>query len=81
LSVLTDNIIIVQQVAAQGVIRRVLAVLKMRFSGYDTTLREVVLDDTGVHVLPAAQSAPGVLAAAADASGRPAPLEEPPLPA
>jgi circadian clock protein KaiC len=78
LSVLADTIVIVQQVAAQGVIRRVLAVLKMRYSGYDTTLREVMIDAAGIHVLPAAQSAPGVLAA--EAMDLTAPPEETPPP-
>lgn len=81
LSVLADNIVIVQQVADEGAIRRVLAVLKMRFSGYDATLRELVIDEQGVRVLPAAQSAPGVLAAAADVSGLTAPSTEAPPPA
>ncbi len=81
LSVLADNIVIVQQMAAEGALRRVLAVLKMRYSGYDATLRELVLDEQGVRVLPAAQSAPGVLAAAAEAMGLTAPPEETPPPA
>jgi circadian clock protein KaiC len=81
LSILADNIVIVQQVEAEGVTRRVLAVLKMRFSGYDATLREVMIDAAGIHVLPAAQSAPGVLAAAAEAMGLTAPPEETPPPA
>ncbi len=80
LSILADNIVIVQQVAVEGATRRVLAVLKMRFSGYDTTLREVRIDAAGIHVLPAAQSAPGVLAAAAEAMGLTAPPEETPPP-
>jgi circadian clock protein KaiC len=79
LSILADNIVIVQQVEAEGALRRVLAVLKMRYSGYDATLREVVIDAAGVRVLPAAESAREVLAAAADASGLTAPpTEEPP---
>jgi circadian clock protein KaiC len=81
LSILADNIVIVQQVAAEGATRRVLAVLKMRFSGYDATLREVLIDAAGIHVLPAAQSAPGVLAAAAEVMGLTAPPEETPPPA
>jgi circadian clock protein KaiC len=81
LSVLADNILILQQVTTEGAIRRVLAVLKMRYSGYDATLRELVLDAAGIRVLPAAQSAPGVLAAAADASGLTAPSPEVPPPA
>ncbi len=78
LSALADNIVIVQQVVAQGAIRRVLAVVKMRYSGYDATLRELMIDEQGVRVLPAAQSAPGVLAAAAATSGLTAPLTETP---
>jgi circadian clock protein KaiC len=81
LSALADTIVIVQQVVAQGAIRRVLAVVKMRYSDYDATLRELVIDEQGVRVLPAAQSAPGVLAAAAEASGLTAPLAETPPPA
>jgi circadian clock protein KaiC len=73
LSRLSDNILIVQQVVAEGALHRVLAVLKMRFSGYDTTLRELVIDAAGVQVLAPAQSAIGVLDAAADASGLTAP--------
>lgn len=73
LSILADNIIILQQVVADGVLRRVLAVLKMRFSGYDATLRELVIDAEGVRVLTPMQSNTGVLAAAAEASGLTAP--------
>ena len=73
LSVLSDNILILQHVVAQGAIRRVLAVLKMRYSGYDATLRELVIDEQGVRVLTAKESATGVLAAAAEATGLTAP--------
>jgi circadian clock protein KaiC len=73
LSVLADNMVIVQQVEAQGAIHRVLAVLKMRFSGHDTTLRELVIDAQGVRVLAPPQSAAGVLTDAAEASGLTAP--------
>ncbi len=73
LSVLADNIVIVQQVVAAGAVHRVLGVLKMRFSAYDTTLRELVIDAAGVRVLTPPQSAMGVLAAAAEASGLTAP--------
>ena len=79
-SLLADNIVIVQQVEAQGAIRRVLAVLKMRFSGHDTTLRELVIDAQGVRVLTPPQSAVGVLAAAAEASGLTAPSAAAPSP-
>lgn len=76
LSILADNVIILQQVLAQRAVHRVLAVLKMRFSWFEPTLRELLIDAQGVRVLPPAQSAPGVLEAAADASGMTAPLED-----
>jgi circadian clock protein KaiC len=76
LSLLSDNIIIVQQAAAQGAVRRILAVLKMRYSSYDSTLRELLIDEQGVRVLTPPQSASGVLDAAADASGLTAPTSE-----
>jgi circadian clock protein KaiC len=80
LSILADNIVIVQQVAAQGILRRVVAVLKMRFSAYDATLRELVIDSGGVRVLTALQSDAGVLAAAAEVSGLMAPPTVSPTP-
>ena len=81
LSLLADNIIIVQQIAALEAIRRILAVLKMRYSGFDTTLRELLIDEQGVRVLAPPESATGLLDAAADASGLTAPAEDPPPPA
>lgn len=76
LSLLSDNIIMVQQMVALGAIRRVLAVLKMRLSGFDTTLRELQIDEQGVHVLTPQESGTGVLDAAADVAGLTAPAEE-----
>ena len=76
LSLLSDNLIMVQQMVAQGAIRRVLAVLKMRLSGFDATLRELQIDAQGVHVLTPQESGTGVLDAAADAAGLTAPAEE-----
>ena len=78
LSLLSDNIVMVQQMVALGAIRRVLAVLKMRFSGFDATLRELQIDEQGVHVRTPPESGTGVLAAAADASGLTAPVEKSP---
>jgi circadian clock protein KaiC len=74
LSLLSDNLIMVQQMVALDAIRRVLAVLKMRFSAYDATLRELQIDEQGVHVLTPPESGTGVLDAAADASGLTAPV-------
>lgn len=56
LSLVAHNVIVAQQVVVDGVLRRMLAVLKMRFSAHDRTLRELVLDAQGVRVLSAAET-------------------------
>lgn len=76
LSLLSDNIIMVQQMVALGAIRRVLVVLKMRFSSFDATLRELQIDAQGMHVLTPQESGADVLDAAADAAELTAPAEE-----
>ena len=40
LSVLAENVLLLQQVPFQGQVHRLLSVLKMRYSAHDTTLRE-----------------------------------------
>jgi circadian clock protein KaiC len=60
-----ENVVIVQQHEAAGVIRRVLAVLRMRLSSYDQTLRELVFEGQGVRVLRPDETPPGLLASAA----------------
>ncbi len=72
---LADNIVIVQQVVALGALRRILAVLKMRLSAYDATLRELLLDGQGIRVLSPPESVPGVLTATASNTGLTAPPE------
>ena len=73
ISLMADNVLIVQQVVAAGVLHRILAVLKMRYSVYDPTLRELILDQNGVQVRTPAETSPGVLTAAARGSGGIAP--------
>jgi hypothetical protein len=51
LAVLGDNLVVVQQYEIDGALRRLLAVLRMRLSFFDRTLRELVLDEHGVRVL------------------------------
>ncbi len=51
LAVLGDNVLVVQQYEIDGGLRRLLAVLRMRLSFFDRTLRELVLDEQGVRVL------------------------------
>lgn len=65
LGALGENVILTQQRAVGGALHRVLAVLRMRLSAHDTTLRGLMIDEQGVRVLnvdathPALQSHPG----------------------
>jgi circadian clock protein KaiC len=65
LSLVAENVILLQQIMAAGRLHRILAVLKMRFSDYDQTLREVVMDAQGLRVLTPRQTAVDVLEDAA----------------
>jgi circadian clock protein KaiC len=56
LALVAHNVLVMQQVTVDGVLRRMLAVLKMRFSAYDRTIRELVLDPRGVRVLSIAET-------------------------
>jgi circadian clock protein KaiC len=76
LAVLGDNVIVVQQYEIKGHLRRLLAVLRMRLSLYDRTLRELVLDETGVHVLTPSKTMSSVLETGAQLSGGIAPPDE-----
>lgn len=78
LAVLGDNVIVVQQYELAGGLRRLLAVLRMRLSFFDRTLRELVLDETGIRVLTPTESAGGLLEAGARASGGVAPAGDDP---
>jgi len=72
---LGENVVVIQQQEAGGLLRRILAVLRMRFSDYDRTIRELIFNIEGVRVLAPADTAAGVLHAAAAASGGIAPDE------
>ena len=69
LSLVSENVILLQQVIAAGRMHRVLAVLKTRFSAFDQTLREVIMDENGVRVLTPGQTAIGVLDEGARVAG------------
>ena len=69
---------LVQQYEIAGDLRRLLAVLRMRFSVFDRTIRELVLDTQGVRILPPEQSKLGLLATGAQLSGGVAPRPSPP---
>ncbi|MGH2347799.1 MAG: RAD55 family ATPase, partial [Chloroflexota bacterium] len=54
MAVLAENVLLLQQLAENGRLRRLLAVVKTRFSAHTTSLREfVITEDQGVIVLPA----------------------------
>jgi circadian clock protein KaiC len=76
MAVLGDNVIVVQQYEITGQLRRLLAVLRMRLSSFDRTLRELVLDERGVRVLTPAESMSSVLKIGAQLSGGVSPPDE-----
>jgi circadian clock protein KaiC len=73
LAVLGDNVIIVQQYEIAGHFRRLLAVLRMRLSFFDRTLRELSLNESGIHILKPEESQLGLLATGAKLGGGVAP--------
>lgn len=69
ISLVADNVLIVQQAVTAGAIHRILAILKMRYSTYDPTIRELVLDPQGVQVRTTAEISPAVVATAVKDGG------------
>jgi circadian clock protein KaiC len=75
LGALGDSVIVIQQYEIAGGLRRLLAVLRMRFSDFDRTIRELVMDAKGVRILPPEQSKLGLLSTGAELSGGVAPKD------
>lgn len=68
ISVLAENLIVIQQVEEQGVLHRLLAVLHMRFNLFNPTLREIILDPQGIRIVePYTQDLPRLYANSHDA--------------
>lgn len=62
LSVLAENVVVMQQVAYRAMLHRVISVLKMRYSSHDMTLREfTIAPPEGIRVLEPFESETGVL--------------------
>lgn len=62
-SPMAENVLLLQQVVFRGHLRRVLSVLKMRFSNYDSTLREYTIAPIdGIRVLAPFESGEEMLA-------------------
>jgi circadian clock protein KaiC len=83
LALLGDNVIVVQQYEIQRQLRRFLAVLRMRLSFFDRTLRELVLDEQGIRIVTPQDADMGLLETGAKLSGGIAPQadadEKPPV--
>jgi circadian clock protein KaiC len=73
LAALGDALIVVQQYEIADELRRLIAVLRMRLSFFDRTLRELVIDTQGIRILAPEASALGLLATGARLSGGVAP--------
>ncbi len=69
LAVLGDNVIVVQQYEIAGQLRRILAVLRMRLSFFDRTLRELILDESGIRIAMPDESTLNRLAIGVQLSG------------
>jgi circadian clock protein KaiC len=76
ISVLAENVLLLRQVPDDGRLRRVVSVLKMRFSEHDRRIREFTVDARGLVVL---ELSPGAAAADPDtvAHGESTPGERP----
>ena len=62
LSVLAENVLLLQQVPFQGQLHRILSILKLRFSDHDPSLREFeIKSPQGIRMLGRAESGLGVL--------------------
>ncbi|MGH2516150.1 MAG: RAD55 family ATPase [Ktedonobacterales bacterium] len=66
ISVLAENVLLMEQVEYRSALHRVLSVPKMRFSAHDHMLREFTITaPQGIHVLSPVESGSGVLASIA----------------
>ncbi len=71
LSVLSENVLLQQQVAYESKLHRVFSVIKMRFSAHDVALREfTIAPPAGIRVLTPAETGTGVLAGIARHQGQ-----------
>ena len=61
ISVLAENLLLLRHVPFRGELHRVIAVIKVRFSDHDRTIREFTIDERGLTVLRRWDSGEGVL--------------------
>ena len=61
ISTLTDSIILLRYIEVNGEVRRGLAVLKMRGSAHDRSIREFCIDGSGMHIGDSFRGVSGIL--------------------
>jgi circadian clock protein KaiC len=72
-SVLAENLLLLRQVEYHAKLHRALSVLKMRYSTYDSSVREyTIVPPEGIHVLAPIESGAGILTGIAQQWGTPA---------
>jgi len=69
-SYLADTVVLIRPFEAQGKVRKALSVLKKRSGPHENSIRELLLDRTGVHVGPVLAQFAGILTGAPQYLGR-----------
>lgn len=73
LSILSENVILLQQIPFDGTLHRIASVLKLRFSDYDSSLREFHISaPSGLEILPTSEHTAAALADITEAFNVPA---------
>ena len=74
-SAAVENIVMLRYVEYEAHLRRLLSILKVRESSYDSSLREFKITPRGIEVAPTFESAESIMSGVARASRQPAPPE------
>jgi circadian clock protein KaiC len=69
LSALADNLILLRQVELRSQLYRLLSILKVRASDYDTSIREFQITNQGIEVETTFESADAILTGIARTTG------------
>ena len=73
LSILAENVMLLQQIPFDGALHRIMSILKLRFSDHDNSLREFRISaPTGLEVLPKSEQTAAALADITEVSSSPA---------
>lgn len=69
ISYLADNVVFLQYLEVDGEIRKAIGVLKKRFGGFEQSLRELAIDEDGLHVGESLSGYRGLLTGTPEATG------------